>query len=89
MKRYLPLLLLVCSADCCCNVKLPRDVKCGISYGLIQSDARSSKSVMTRKRVGSLGKCKDFAETKRALAFNFGDFSLYICIYQHDNARCS
>ncbi|OXU21992.1 hypothetical protein TSAR_016563 [Trichomalopsis sarcophagae] len=75
MKRYISLLLCLSScihpSTCCCRAKPKGDVNCGITYNLIKSDAKSSKSVITRRQVGSIGKCKDFAETKRALAFNF------------------
>ncbi|XP_001607627.1 uncharacterized protein LOC100123865 [Nasonia vitripennis] len=75
MKRYLSLLLCLSSfidpSTCCCRSKPKGDLNCGITYNLIKSDAKSSKSVITRRQVGSIGKCKDFAETKRALAFNF------------------
>lgn len=59
--------------DCCKDV----DSRSAISYQLIKSNAKSIKSVITRRRIASVAKCKDFAESKQALAFNFGKIFTY------------
>ena len=41
-------------------------------YILVKSNARSLKSVIARKEVSNVDKCKEFAKSKRGLAFNFG-----------------
>lgn len=66
------LLVLVCEAGCCRDVDLRR----AISYKLAKRNAESTGPVITRRRLTSVAGCMDFAENKRALAFNFGDFSV-------------
>ncbi|XP_011503241.1 PREDICTED: uncharacterized protein LOC105366481 [Ceratosolen solmsi marchali] len=55
---------------CCRNV----DLRYSMSYNLVKFDAKSTASVMTRRRFVNVSKCKDYAEAKQALAFNFGNF---------------
>ncbi|KAL6259868.1 hypothetical protein P5V15_009778 [Pogonomyrmex californicus] len=53
--------------DRCCLIsrhELPR-------YDLIKSNSRSSQAIISRRIVPSVGECKKFAASKRALAFNF------------------
>ncbi|XP_014233995.1 uncharacterized protein LOC106657156 [Trichogramma pretiosum] len=42
-----------------------------IRYDLIKRDVKSSESIITRRWVADVDKCRNFAESKQALAFNF------------------
>ncbi|KAL7307362.1 hypothetical protein TKK_0000549 [Trichogramma kaykai] len=42
-----------------------------IRYDLIKRDVKSSESIITRRWVADVDKCRHFAESKQALAFNF------------------
>ena len=51
-------------------------------YKLIQRNARSVEvSVITRRWFAKVDHCKDFAESKQALAFNFGKRIHAILVY--------
>lgn len=53
--------------DRCCLInrhELPR-------YDLIKTNSRSSQPIISRKVVSNVNECKEFAASKRALAFNF------------------
>ncbi|XP_043479496.1 uncharacterized protein LOC122509455 [Leptopilina heterotoma] len=54
--------------DKCCEIGLRESP----GYVLVKSNAKSLKSVIARKEVLNVEKCKEFAESKKALAFNFG-----------------
>lgn len=54
--------------DRCCAInlrKLP-------SYKLSHTGARSGETIISRKIVRNLYECKEFAASRKALAFNFG-----------------
>lgn len=54
--------------DRCCAInlrKLP-------SYKLSHTGARSGETIISRKIVHNLYECKEFAASRKALAFNFG-----------------
>ena len=52
----------------CCSIGL-RDPP---GLNLVKINARSLKTVIARKEVSNVEKCKEFAEFKKGLAFNFG-----------------
>lgn len=64
-------LFIICAAylaicDHCCVInyqELPR-------YDLIKTNWRSNQPIISRKVVSNVEKCKEFAASKRALAFN-------------------
>ncbi|XP_011696132.1 PREDICTED: uncharacterized protein LOC105454888 [Wasmannia auropunctata] len=62
-------LVIVCAAICdrCCLIsrhELPR-------YDLIKNNSRSSQPIISRRATASVDECKEFAASKKALAFNF------------------
>ncbi|XP_033215589.1 lithostathine-1 [Belonocnema kinseyi] len=52
----------------CCSI----DLRAPPGFTLVKFNARSLKNVVARKEVASMEKCKEFAESKKGLAFNFG-----------------
>ena len=84
LRGWFPLPLLVAlffvgdPGDCCRAV----DARRAIAYRLIKADARSPGAVLVRRRVAGIAKCRDFAERKGALAFNYGDF---FCSYSEEH----
>lgn len=52
----------------CCSINLRAPAR----FTLVKFNARSFKNVIARKEVASVEKCKEFAESKKGLAFNFG-----------------
>lgn len=54
--------------DKCCEIGLRESP----GYVLVKSNAKSLKTIIARKEVSNVEKCKEFAESKKALAFNFG-----------------
>lgn len=54
--------------DKCCEISFRESP----GYVLVKSNAKSLKTIIARKEVLNVEKCKEFAESKKALAFNFG-----------------
>ena len=59
-------------------------------YKLLKRDSRSMESVISRKEVTSLNKCKKFAVSKKSLAFNYRETSMqnYRRRQNVDNSNC-
>lgn len=72
MSRLLLLASIVCAmylaiCDRCCEINyraLPR-------YELIKTNSRSIQPIVSRRVVSNVSECKEFAASKKALAFNF------------------
>lgn len=62
------IVLVIAIFECCQDVNPRRS----FTYKRVKKDAQSMESVILRRRLVNLDKCKDLAESKAALAFNFG-----------------